>query len=407
MMTPPASRKRKLVQKFLNKIKKKTVFKTKARTYPRPTYKKYSNNKKTLSGNKMRKTKIDKMEKNGIALKIESMGQVFSQETAAPTYAKSQSIILGHTSVAPITAINTVAYALIKRLATKMGYNIHGFSQIIEGMTVGDAFVLSHQLNQASAAVTFTNLFVLVPGTTTWNDVADALATAFQQTANLAIEYVELVFEPVAASRNAYYKLNLINCNVHTVVSSQLKVQNVSVPAAGDDTVDEIDAVYLQGKTFTGRGLGTELIKPRSIFSVDVGLHGNKTTGFITRRYALDAQPIRDIPRAEELLNCSKSGTVTFGPGAIQQANLYYKDRGNLNAFIKKYRDCIYDITTAQSEKVGSFALHFLEKVIEGNAAASPIVAEYQLEYLYKTMITEYKPAVTTQVVVLNGATIQ
>lgn len=366
-----------------------------------PRYKgKYKGSKKnkSLSGSSLRKKRVSSLERFGVHVDFEKYSSI---QTAG---GDGQNVIIGHTSHSALQGYFVLATAMTKALATKMGISISSFSQIIEGYNTGDSVSFRYQPSTSSGV---SIISMASPGATmTWIQVRDWLDTSLKAIPRYS-ELVDFIYVPASSAINRYSVVNLQAARVEFYSKSLLKLQNVSVPVdALDDTSDEVDAVALVGKTFVGKGLGTALIRPASAFSSDIGLWADAES-VISRVTDGTSNQIYEVPRAEELLNCKKSGKIVFPAGNIQSSELKVQFKGYFNTFFRMLSDAYVDVvnapTTWKNYKFGKFAIHCLQKAIE-TAGAGAININFELDVNYDCVVYPRNPIVTTQAVVINAA---
>lgn len=377
-------------RKLFKKASKKRVRKSYMGLRRRKNKKKF----KSLSGLGMKKVKVSKLERYGIHCDNEWNGVVTT------TAAENQFGIIGHVSAPYNQTLYALSYALTKAMATKMGIAISSFDQAIETWEATNQFSFRYQATTNAAVVT-----VLLPTHAApyyWRETAADLYTQLQAIPSTS-ELIDMSFVPGTNTVLHFCNINLQSAKVNLFGKSELRLQNASVPAdALDDTADEVDAVALVGKTFTGSGNGTAMVRSNSQFTTDVGLWGQANNGMILRAYT-DTQALDEIPRPEELINVSKCGKIIMPPGSIQASRLKLAWKGNLNRIFRLIKETgLETVATGSKNHVGSYAIHMFQKAIETTPAVS-IKVLWQIHHNFDCVVYPGNPYVTTQKVLLNG----
>jgi len=332
----------------------------------------------------------------GVSLSNEVFGQVTSG------VASGAHVYIGHSTAAAELCSFTVACALVKTLAQKMGYSIDTLNKIPDAYNASDTYRLNYvpSLGASPVAVDFVAI-----STNTFLDIANWLAGVWN-TLERNTELLQLVFVPSASSLLRLTRIDLEEAFVDFKCQSTLKLQNVSLPADTlDDTTDEVDAVTLTGTSFVGKGAGTAVRKPKAIGVLDVGLYSNVDNGLIKRTSA-DNQVVKDIFRAQELINVKSHKSITMGPGMLSQSGLKdaYKTKfwkwwngftGSRQAAATQSNDCLF----------GNYAIHAFEPAITFTAAKA-VTLNYQLDQVMTCIVIDRKVNVTTQINMENDTII-
>lgn len=369
-------------------------------------FKKLAYNKnKSLSGSKLIKKKLDKWEKLGVKIKYERHETIQTSESGGTT-SPTQFAIIGHATTVYEQVLQALCHAMVKGLALKMEHPLQSFNET-SPTSAGDIWNIRWQSTPATA-VTTTALGV--PAAAPWSQVVSLLYNILDTIVTETSELLQFEFRSAGTTGNAVMA-DIPNSSFYFKCKSQMRLQNISLPSDSlDDTADEVDAVPLHGTTFVGKGSGTALVRPRSAFTIDAGLYAGIGTGIISRRYAIDTQVLRDIPRAEELVNVSKSGKIVMPAGSIQASTLYDYQGGYINSIFRKIKNERQGFTFVQkSVGMGKFAVHMLQKVIEpvGGDAVSPIKLGYQFDQETDAYCVFRRSFATTKLIVSQGSLVQ
>lgn len=332
--------------------------------------KKASKSKKTVRRRNNKKQKRTKRGTKGwskVRVGLGSSGAIVNYESGG-VLITPYCVHVGHTTNARLQMVSSIAKAIVKKMAINMKRPIEGFENEIQRVNIGDEFRLVYrQLGTDAPALPGNALVYATVAGSTWLMVADALSN-FMLGLNDQMEFVEFIMQSTAGDTN-YWAIPLNQCRVRGYVNSELKLQNQSVPAAGDDTHDEVDAIALTGRAYEGKGTGTAKLKKLSVYTADTSLLADQTKGLITR---LDTtvQAITEPGNGYEYVNVKRTAKIGMLPGETKISKLNVKFNLSLNEYWNKYgNDTIAGLNRYQSP-FGKFRFFALEKLIETSVGA-------------------------------------
>lgn len=249
-------------------------------------------------------------------------GIVHVQETSG-IQTDPNCVYLGH--ALPIWQIRYAAWwAVIRQLYLLAGGTVGELkpdtivTSAVNGFTVGDTITLTYRLT--STAATSTVVYTTVAG-----DTLDTLISTFAQnlpTDVSTVEFLNLVYQPVAASANKRSQLRLDLLIVNIAWKSSMKLQNRTISATGNNESDDIDNVPVYGKSYSGPGLGCKLVG--NVSQTLVGFVANQTTGLIKTAASSNAA-LQEPPEPKQFHPVKQSGKVKLGSGEVKTSVLTKK----------------------------------------------------------------------------------
>ena len=205
--------------------------------------------------NRKRSRRIPRSSKIGAMIRTEAAGS-FDQDKC---------VYVGHTTGAYEKVFKVVAWAVIRRLAFKMGQNISTFKERITNEfntateNLGTLITTRNEDNNEDAS---TSSVVVTPDMT-WEDLADAwitnVLTYWTSVNDSAMRLIKLEFRPQtieatgAAAIVPVAKLNLDTCIVNFSVLSNLKIQNRTLANSGANPEHHDSALDVENNPICGK----------------------------------------------------------------------------------------------------------------------------------------------------------
>lgn len=273
---------------------------------------------------------------------------------------------IGHATCPSSQVLEVFTQSLVKLLAERMGVDIVDLAAFAP-VVAGDIFRIEWQtIGGLSSGANYT-----VPGAVTWAAIADAIRSLMVANLTDNTSPSLLLFLPinpavgaVAAFSRVY--LNLRTMKIRVMAKSTLKLQNRSknTTAVGEDQADEVDNVPIYGKSYEGRGCGTQVG-----FQGSADLFADKVRGFIyTNIGGSTTSPMREPPMPNIFTNVNKSGKMHLDPSEIKTSVLTHSVTMTLNKFIMAF------IVNDDQHSVGKFRFFAMEKMIETVSTVADVI---------------------------------
>lgn len=290
--------------------------------------------------------------------------------------------------------------AMLKLVLNRLNIHFQTVDQPLTHLTSGDQIVLilkinTNTANQGSITVTlaanqpsFTallNLFVQQ-----W--ILFVQANTLQSGEQFVIN--EIRFNALGSGDLTSVKIPLENAKIVFECHSELKVQNRSVPAEGDDTTDEVDRIPVKGYMYTFKGSGGKFRRSAAAALGEINFEPvhNVTDGLFTYSAgaAGGAAALREPPLPINFSRLIRYGSAYVEPGSIKKSVLKVVKTMYLQTLVNRVVG--FDESGAkpsqQLHETGEFAMLALEKLIEtSNSETTQLVT---LAYEVDTKIFGY-----------------
>lgn len=303
---------------------------------------------------------------------------------------------IGHGACPQVIMRRLMLGVIVKALLRRMGISFSNVVQPLTYLTANDqvqiAFTTDPESGVQQSAVH--TLGAAQPSFQGLLDgVVNAWVTAVQAvtgTNSQEWKLVEARFNPGGTGDLTSVRIPLENAKISFECSSQMKIQNRSVPAEGDDTIDEVDRIPLTGKIyqFVGNGTNFKRTANASLGEIPFEPIGEKQDGLFTfgAGAAGAAATLREPPLAYNFVRCKKHSRVYCNPGEIKMSMVNYKRTMYLQTLLRYVVGASEAATltnTATQHHVGMFNLIAMEKVIETSNVPStqPIQLAWELDY--------------------------
>jgi len=304
-------------------------------------------------------------------------------------------VYIGHVTNPVLQTQQIVAMAIIKAIFVDLGVVVNNFNDQVEATVTADKLYLQFRADREPGTAITTSTGITVFGVSYFS-LADALATTLQSMTEQA-ELIGIYFYPdPATSLLPFRKWSFTNTKLEIIAKSTLKFQNRSVNETGDEDENDVDNVPLIGRSYSGKGTGTEF--------------NNGTLGvkpFFADRFGLinkdgDTEGMKEPPFGQLFPRVKKQGKITIEPGSIKISTLVHKQKMLINSFLRQH-----DVTNYASiypaGTLGKFEFFGVEKIIGGLSAQEIQVAAEQ-NLLIGCICKLGKPKFTTEVFVATTA---
>nr|QKI28987.1 Cap [Forsythia suspensa CRESS virus] len=286
---------------------------------------------------------------------------------------------------------------LLKALIRRMGMSFSNCNQPLTFLTLGDQFIIRFRINQESA--TEQNITYTLPGNqptfqNLLNGFVNAWVTSVQAaTFKSSIDWllVEAMFSPAGTGDLTACRIPLENATITFAAQSELKVQNRSVPAEGDDTNDEVDRIPLRGMIYQFSGNGTNFKRTAlaAIGEVQFTPIGEKQDGIFLYGANVNggAEVLKEPPHPYNFVRCKKYNSIRCNPGEVKSSKVNYKTTMYLSTLLKLIVGTNEDAANAAVSVLqtrGMFNLVAMEKVIETSSVASTQLIQLAWEVDYR-----------------------
>lgn len=265
-------------------------------------------------------------------------------------------IYMGHGTCPPLQVWEMIASALVKTLAVQMKLEIPDMYTQVPFCQVGDAWAIRYKPNWEAAE---SEHIYTATAAYTYEEVAEDFKTWLA--GNWTTQYVLVAINFNGATNNpaGSIYLNMRNTQVTLSCKSSYKLQNRSVGQSGDEDANDVDNVPLHGKSYFGRGSGTQYnsgttgIQP---FVIDA------TTGTFDFEPSFDS--LKDPAPPYLFAGTIKAGKAHLDPGHIKTSVLTFNRRMLLSTLMRA-NSCLPYTGSAQNSRLGVFKFFALEKMID------------------------------------------
>lgn len=315
-----------------------------------------------------------------------SDGVTFIAEACASSDG-AKGFIIGHGTHPVNLVYKGVAFAIVKKLMMKMGFEFTSFATVCSTILgVGSQITLSYR-NTPDGNIQ--NRTYTIVANDTLQIIADDFAD-FMLAQDSSTFYNDIEFVPyTTVTTFPRYVMKLKNGDVEMKIYASLKWQNRSVEVVGDDAED-VNNVPIQGVSYEGTGTGTTYIDP------DAGgpFYIVRNTGLLAEPIAGDAK-LKEPPSGVMFAEVKKTGNFRCGPGSIRESVLTYHSTMSLDKLQNK---CGGEETDPRvSRDIGKFRFSYLEKLIGLTVSGRPdITTAYENywrgEFRFIDKKTKYTP---------------
>jgi len=360
---------------------------------------------------KMRKTTGKKFnakrynKKQNMWSKVTQKGISFLRESTGSTVSPF-SVYVGH-STTPVTGILlNIAYAIVKSIFTKAGYQMTDVDDTVTGT---GQVILDWQPLPNSSISSDTQAFTA--GTTSYATIAGGLNTALgnkmisTSAPNVASILKKVRVEIAIDAGSKYYEIDMTNASIWITVESKLILQNRSYTADGlgdDDNAINVDNIPLVGKSYYGKTMGTYYTGKNESLTP---FYARNDLGFIEVVTPYGSGTGKPVPSEPALASPPDKGffkkisvikPIGISPGAMTTDKMFYKTKMNLNQYLRK----LYLFTSVGSygylPQMGHFKFFGLEKKIHqlsisANEDVNPVRVAWQCNQKIGTYLTYFE----------------
>lgn len=304
-------------------------------------------------------------------------------------------VFIGHVSAPVLQTTQIVAMAFTKAIFKGLGCQVRDMNDIVEAVVAADQLVIEYRADREPLTGVSSQIFT--PNGQTYAQLADAIAT-FMQGRTEQSEWVAVYFYPnPGTSRLPFRKWDLLHTKIHINSKSTLKFQNRTVNETGDEDTNDVDNVPLSGRSYHGKGTGTEWnngTNPRKPFFAD-------RYGLINKDGNIEG--LREPPFGQLFPRVKKQGKIAVDPGVIRTSGLRTVIDIGFNRF-QRVNDVNTYAATYPAGILGEFEFFSLEKVIGGLSEQKiQVAAEHNL--IIGCIVSLGKPRYTTTVFAKTLAT--
>lgn len=304
---------------------------------------------------------------------------------------------VGHGTCPQVILRRLMLGCILKVIIRRLGMSFSNTNQPLTFLTTSDQIIIRFRINQESASEQ-TITYTLASNQPTFqallDGVVNAWVTAVQAATFTSSEdwlLVEALFSPAGTGDLTAVRIPLENAKITFSARSELKVQNRSVPAEGDDTSDEVDRIPLKGFMYQFNGNGTNFKRTAlaAIGEISFEPIGEKQDGVFT--YAANAaggaDTLKEPPMPYNFVRCKKYNNVRCEPGEIKTSVVSYKTTMYLSTLLKMIvgtNEAAANSAIAVLQSRGMFNLIAMEKLIETSNTASTQLINLAWEVDYK-----------------------
>jgi len=315
------------------------------------------------------------------------------------TATSASCVYLGHASVARDLALRSVAFAIVKMVAFKAGFDVSDFEKADTfTFTEGTWQVKWRRGQDQGDSIQSGDIYIPTVAYTLAN-VVNVLTLFLVQTGNSEtpnFSLVEFSFIPVASARYSMVRLNLQNASIEVDWKTMLKIQNRTTSASGSLSTDIIDVNPLMGRSYMGKGTGTTLNITRNLLKPLIA----DIQGLIS----YDGQSLdctKEPVPGSAVTNATRTRAIKQAPGEIRTSYLNCKKKLKLNKLILLLGTQRDPIDLHHFLNIGSFKVMAFEKVMFTPGDSSLVTIGYELQKNYICRIYNVNPLETAQEVIL------
>jgi len=330
-----------------------------------------------------------RIRKKGPLIDIAKKG-VQSHYEITGNVAAVNTVFLGHCTHANSHLVETFAFALCKLISLRIGSVMNKPDQNV-GAGASDSIQLQWKVDDDPGTSVTTYAYSCSPATT-WTDVRNDMVTYFSTNFTATTVLLDAYYYPYLASlglfrTNTYVRIRLSNAKFTFSCKSFLKMQNRTVDIVGEDNIDDIANVPLNGKSYEGTGTGSKYIAPTTGIAPFMG---DRSSGLI--KTTSTAQEFSEVPYDYAFPGAKRSGKVRFDPGIVKTSSLTdLKTMHYTKWFAKIFGN---SVPVYPNRDVGKFRFFALERMIGGSAAN--IIVQYEVESRVGCMIHPAGSTMTT-----------
>lgn len=325
-------------------------------------------------------------------------GHLVNQEVYGDV-ADPDCVYIVHSTYSATNYAKTIAYALLRKLLVKAGFNPDTVDQELPfyDYNNADGFKIQYILKDGSNnnfVTSYTTVdddtmaTVLTPGKLPLIDTITALLNSY--TSGQYLERIQLFISDrngVATNWRLKTEINLEREVLTMYSTSEIMIQNRTKGAAatGNET-ERVDSQPLKGYTYICNG-ATPKTQTMGVTTLDSA----STNGIVLARAAQLNSALKEPPVSNFFTNCYKRGVVALDPGVIKSASIYIKYRGFFNNVLAKFR------TSSASNTVqiahGKCQIFALEETLN-TGSANNITVSYEVQKKYGCFLTTTKKTV-------------
>jgi len=286
-------------------------------------------------------------------------------------------VYIGHSC--PLYQLKFCAWwALIKKLWTRAGGDVDSFQGttllVNQGGTIGDIVRVNYRVTADSAVAT---LSFTVAGLSTVDELVGFFANnASLDTTGVTIIDIRLIpkaTSPVGLVNSV--RLTVEGAVVYLDVKMDLKIQNRTFTAAGDDTSEDVNNCPVYGKSYFGVGVGT---RRSTGFGPGASLTANVNSG----HFAASSSGLQ-VPKEpldyQYWQNIKQVGKVHIDAGQIKTSQLTKRIAMKFNNFLEIINPQLDDgggvgVTADKSylnKRLAVFRFFAIEKMLDANSSVS------------------------------------
>jgi len=314
------------------------------------------------SGGKMKKgRRVNKKKK---AYKMAMNGPLHHLETNGTVSASPDVQAMLHSSC-PIKNLQKRAWeAVVTAVMRKAGFQITSLDQVLVDGVAGAYLKVDYYVSPGSAVATTATLAL---GTTeTIDGVANAIILLFTADSVTIKDYMfdRITYYPPALTATQYCgaSLNLRGAKVKFLTKNSLKIQNRTVEATGDETVD-VNNVPLRWTKYCYKG-NSLMTRVRQFASAQTSLTTQNYRGFLAQSYSqAGLSGMAEPPSPATFVGVKTVAKGILEPGSIQTSVINSTFSTRLD-FLFRYQGGIGTSTSEQVHRYGNSCMILFDKMI-------------------------------------------
>lgn len=254
-------------------------------------------------------------------------------------------IYVGHASHIPLETLRVTVYALVRRLYFEaIGFEADNMKSTIPYKTTAGAqnsggHDITVKYVVASTGVKSQSVWNIVDGKSIvdvgdvlLNDLFNVYSNQNDQWKETQLLWIDLTDTATGITR-AHLDLTALMVDVYT--KSELKMQNVTIPAVGADQEDNVANVPLVGRHYAFKNaypsLSDDDMQMLNFIDQNNGMCSLRAQQFVGSQYETWKEP----PPSKAFTNCKSSAKIRLEPGTIKSSTLITRKRMLFTSLLK------------------------------------------------------------------------
>lgn len=312
-----------------------------------------------VAAKKVNKKAQSKYARLGFEYKIERSGSVLRPE----------SVYVGHSSIPRNWAATMMFSAILKKLFQRIGCLTSDPTKNMPFVANGDQLQLVYKVRVTDGEITQNATFLAMGGTSLRATVDYWAGWIANTEHNTETEFVALQYIPEPDSVLSFHRVNLRSSKLKINSLSVMSIQNTSVGASANPSVDSLDATSLRGYVYEGKGTGTIYAADGVAYTVPFYPDGY---GVINADSTV-ANSLKEPPQAFLFNDVKRYNNILYSPGEIKRSVL----RDNFTITINKMvRHIVADLTPQSGYfpfLLGKFKFMGLERMVDFPGEGDPV----------------------------------